>query len=61
LPLNRLRAASDLAIAQQTAVLATFAELGPERLSPIFEAHNGTIPYEELHLLRLIYELEMVV
>ncbi len=52
---ERVRAVSTLTPEQQAQVLAVFAELGAERLAPIFEALGGTIPYEELHLMRVVY------
>jgi len=44
---------SSLTEDQRQSVLSSFARLGTERLRPVFEDLNGTIPYEELHLLRL--------
>ena len=38
---------------QRQTALSSFARLGTERLRPVFEDLNGTIPYEELKLLRL--------
>jgi ATP-dependent DNA helicase RecQ len=38
---------------QRQSALSSFARLGTERLRPVFEDLNGTIPYEELNLLRL--------
>jgi ATP-dependent DNA helicase RecQ len=35
--------------------LATFAELGSERLKPVFDALNEQVSYEQLHLLRVFY------
>ena len=58
LSLARIRAESTLELEGQTAVLQTFADLGPERLSPIFQAFAGAVSYEELHLMRVIYSLE---
>jgi ATP-dependent DNA helicase RecQ len=34
-------------------VLATFSELGHQWLGPVHDALGGSVPYEELHLLRL--------
>jgi ATP-dependent DNA helicase RecQ len=34
-------------------VLDTFAEHGPERLRPIFDALEGAVSYDELHILRV--------
>jgi ATP-dependent DNA helicase RecQ len=52
---GRVREISTLSAEDQARVLAKMAELGPERLSPIFEALDGAIPYDELHLLRICY------
>jgi ATP-dependent DNA helicase RecQ len=52
---ERVRAESRLSPEQQARVLARFDELGAERLAPIFEALDGIIPYEELHLMRIVY------
>ncbi len=49
----RVRALSNLSTAVQEEVLAQFQMFGIERLSPIFEAFGGAIPYDELHVLRL--------
>jgi ATP-dependent DNA helicase RecQ len=48
---------SQLPPADQQRVLAAFAELGPERLRPVFDALDEQVPYEELHLLRLHFLL----
>jgi ATP-dependent DNA helicase RecQ len=52
---ERVRAASTLTLDQQTQVLALFDELGAQYLTPVFEALGGTIPYEELHVMRVVY------
>ena len=44
---------SSLTEDQRQSVLSSFARLGTERLRPVFEDLNGTIPYDELKLLRL--------
>jgi hypothetical protein len=36
-------------------VLACFASLGPDYLRPVFDALDGAVPYDELHVLRLLY------
>ncbi len=59
LPPEQLRASSTLPEERQIAVLNTFAELGTEYLRPIFDAFNGQVFYDELHLMRLIFRLEM--
>ena len=35
-------------------MLAAFTEHGTERLKPIFEALEEVIPYDELHILRMV-------
>lgn len=57
----RLQADSILTPEVQAKVLATFDELGDQYLKPIFEALGQTIPYDELHLLRLAYRQQRVV
>ncbi len=52
---TRLYSASHLSPARQADVLRTIAELGPDRLRPVFDALGGSVPWDELHLLRLIY------
>ncbi len=52
---ERVRAASTLTPEQQAQVLALFDELGAEALSPVFQALNGSVPYEELHVMRVVY------
>lgn len=52
---EQVRAASTLTPEQQAHVLALFDELGAEALSPTFQALNGAVPYEELHVMRVVY------
>ena len=52
---GRVRSASTLTQAQQEDVLALFDELGADNLSPIFQALNGAISYEELYVMRVAY------
>jgi ATP-dependent DNA helicase RecQ len=52
---ERVRAASTLTPEQQAQVLALLDELGAEALSPVFQALDGAIPYEELHVMRVVY------
>lgn len=54
---ERLQAESTLIAEQQTAILAAFDELGSNALRPIFEAMQGQVDYDEIHLWRLIYRL----
>ena len=55
---ERLRAECALPPDVQERVLAVLEELGGERLGPIYEALEGTVGYEDLHLLRLVWLLE---
>ncbi len=48
----RILAISKLSREEQERVLKLMTELGPERLSPIFEALGGVVSYEELHVMR---------
>lgn len=48
-------AQSKLHGSQQARVLEAFQRLGSERLAPVYGALGGTVPYEELHLLRLYW------
>ena len=34
-------------------VLRAFERLGHQRLTPVYEALDGAVPYDELHLLRM--------
>jgi hypothetical protein len=38
----------------QARVLAAFATQGTERLKPVFEALGEMIPYDELHVMRMV-------
>ena len=49
----RLLKSSHLTLVDQQRALAAFKQCGLERLSPVHDALEGQIPYEELHLLRL--------
>ena len=57
LPIAPLRASSSLAASRQAEVMAAFEELGTY-LGPLFEAFAGQVPYEELHILRLVFLAE---
>ncbi len=52
---DAVRAASQLDPATQETVLETFAELQTDYLTPVFEALEGRVSYDELSLLRLVY------
>ena len=51
---ERVRELSALTPADQARVLAAFAAHGTERLKPVFEALGETIPYDELHVMRMV-------
>jgi ATP-dependent DNA helicase RecQ len=57
LPVTRLQAESTLTVEQQRQIFGHFAELGAERLRPIFAAMAEQVSYDELHLLRAVYQL----
>jgi hypothetical protein len=46
---------STLPAAEQQRVLDAFAELGTERLRPVFDALGETATFEELKILRIVY------
>ena len=58
---NKLRKCDDLlelsrlAPEQQDQVVAAFAELGADRLKPVFDSFTGTINYDEIKLIRVYY------
>ncbi|WP_222424013.1 RQC domain-containing protein [Desulfamplus magnetovallimortis] len=56
--LNRkdLISLSNISSAKQEEVFNQFKTLGTEMLSPVFEALDKEVPYEELHILRLCIE-----
>jgi ATP-dependent DNA helicase RecQ len=51
----RLLATSTLTPEQQAQVLALFDELGAEYLSPVLNELNGSIPYEELYIMQIVF------
>jgi ATP-dependent DNA helicase RecQ len=51
----RILALSKLTEEDRARVLKLMSELGPERLSPIFEALGGAVSYDELHVMRVYY------
>lgn len=55
LPVERLHDESSLSTEIKDRVLEIFDELGTDYLNPVFEAFDGTISYEELYLIRVIY------
>ena len=40
---------------QRQAAFAAFDELGPTYLKPVFDKLNGTLNYDDLKILRLLY------
>jgi ATP-dependent DNA helicase RecQ len=58
---NRLRNGDDLGSLtsatpeQMQAAVAAFDEVGTTFLKPVFDKLNGSLPYEELKILRLLY------
>jgi ATP-dependent DNA helicase RecQ len=50
---DELIAQSQLNHADQTRVMEAFNEFGLQRLKPIYEALDGSIGYDEIHLIRL--------
>ena len=57
LPAERLQPESELTPEVQQQVLAAFAEEESNALRPIFDQFNGTISFDELHLLRIVHQL----
>ena len=55
---DRLRGECDLPVDVQGQVFAQFTALGSERLGPIHEALGGEVNYDDLHLLRLVWEMQ---
>ncbi|MCA9871117.1 MAG: helix-turn-helix domain-containing protein, partial [Anaerolineae bacterium] len=55
---ERLHGESRLPPDEQARVLAAFDEHGTTALRPVYDALDETVPWEELHLLRLVYVLE---
>ena len=51
---ERIRELSALIPEDQARVLAEFTTHGAERLKPVFEALEETIPYDELHIMRML-------
>ncbi len=44
-----------LSEAEQQAALAKFAELGTAALRPVYDALNGTVNYDDLKVMRLVF------
>ncbi len=54
---DQLLELSKLSAEAQEKVFATFASVGTQYLKPAFEALGGTISYDELKILRLVYSV----
>lgn len=52
-----LKGASQLSSDDEQRVMAAFEELGDTYLKPVFEALDGRVPYDQLHLWRLIFQV----
>lgn len=52
-----LKELSTLSQDQENKVLKSFDKLGTFRLKPVYEEFNETIPYEQLHIWRFIYNV----
>jgi ATP-dependent DNA helicase RecQ len=52
---NELQALTSTTPDQQQAAFAVFDELSPAFLKPVFDKLNGTLNYDELKILRMLY------
>jgi ATP-dependent DNA helicase RecQ len=52
---QRLLRESKLDPSKQARVFEAFQQIGSERLAPVYQALGTTVPYQELHLLRLYW------
>jgi hypothetical protein len=50
-----LQTLSSASPAQQQAAFAAFKELSPTFLKPVFDKLNGTLNYDDLKILRMLY------
>ncbi len=57
LDIEGLIASSQLSSEDGKRVIAAFDDLGVEYLKPVFEALGESVPYDQLHLWRLIYQV----
>jgi ATP-dependent DNA helicase RecQ len=55
IPAGDILEQSALPAEEQARVLAAFEEHGPAYLRPVFEALDGAVSYDELHILRLYF------
>ncbi|MBN1559147.1 DNA helicase RecQ [candidate division KSB1 bacterium] len=53
IPFKQLLEGIDISAEQQQTVLAAFERLGVDYLAPVFEALNGGVSYDALHVMRL--------
>lgn len=58
LPVEQLRTESSLPVSTQNQILHLFENQGDVALRPIYDALEQTVPYDELHLMRMIYRLQ---
>ena len=56
--LDGLKELSQLSTSEEQQVIRAFDELGTYRLNPVYEALGQEITYEQLHIWRLIYQLQ---
>ena len=59
LRVDGLKDVSELTKDEEHRVIAAFDECGAEYLRPVFDALGGRVSYDELHLWRLIYQVEV--
>jgi len=52
---NEFQAYASASNEEQNAAFAAFAELGTDFLKPVFDRLNGTLNYDQLKILRIIY------
>lgn len=57
LPAERLQEESELTVEQQAAVMTAFDTHGGDYLRPIYDALQGQVDYDELHLWRIIWTI----
>jgi ATP-dependent DNA helicase RecQ len=57
LPVDPLIEMSELSDHEREKVIASFQELGINRLKPTFDALEGKVSYDELHVWRLIFKI----
>ncbi len=55
IPAEPLLEATALSPQEQARVLQAFAQLGPERLRPVFDELQETVAYDDLHVMRLYF------